>query len=133
MFLVFRWHVHPTAENFKKMPDWLCPRVSQVMKEHPHWVDYLLWPRLRDLLTQMQTHVPFEQFFIPFTTTIRTNWPYEPRDCLIEVQNPSDPQGDKVWIMNPAFETHIRNLDNWTLGPRFKEEFPDLAEGVKLA
>jgi hypothetical protein len=25
----------------------------------------------------------FDTFFVPFTTTVSLNWPYDPRDCLI--------------------------------------------------
>lgn len=131
MFLLFRWHVHPTAANFKRMPEWLCPRISQILKEHPIWVDYLPWPRLRDLIIQSSTPTPCKSFFVPFSASVSVNWPPE-RDCLMEVQNPADPGGEKIWVLNPEFESHWRNLENWCLGKEFADEFPDFVEGVKI-
>lgn len=136
-------------------------------------------PRLRDRLVTSQPPVSFENFFIPFTTTISLNWPYEPRDCLLPAskvhthtlstassvsvsspfsthvnagspQDPSTPQPpaanksagitsigplpkeDDQWLINPAFETHLRDLNNWTLGPSFRGNFPAFADCVKI-
>ena len=34
--------------------------------------------------------------------------------------------------MNPAFETHLRDLGNWSLGRTFGETFPDWAGTVRI-
>lgn len=36
------------------------------------------------------------------------------------------------WIINPAFEAHIRDLANWSVGPAFAAAFPMLAETVRV-
>jgi len=43
MFLVMRWCVEPTQENYERLPEWVRPRPSQLFTPHPIWVDYLPW------------------------------------------------------------------------------------------
>lgn len=113
-------------------------------------------PALRDRLAAAQHAPPFDHFFVPFTTTLSLNWPYEPRDCLI--LNPAynaardaapnagpvppvlpadglsaDPEDyPSRWIINPVFESHLRNLGNYSLGPAFRDAFPDFADAVRV-
>lgn len=120
---------------------------------------------------------PFEGFFVPFTTTVSLNWPYNPQDCLLAAPgaprgpshstpsghhsapspfstgaasagSPQTPAGgagvsmqaetrthsayDEQWVLNPAFETHLRDLTNWSLGPAFRNTFPHLADAVRI-
>jgi hypothetical protein len=37
-----------------------------------------------------------------------------------------------MWRMNPVFESHILNLDNWSLGTSFKEHFPAWENTVRI-
>ena len=107
---------------------------------------------------------PFDSFFVPYTTTMSLNWPYEHSQCLLPTaynkpsHNPLDGpvtplrQGSndasaassaietalhgsddgEEFVINPVFESHLRNLDNWSLGTPFKHAFPDLAEDVRV-
>jgi hypothetical protein len=43
MFLVMRWQIEPTAENYDRLPDWVTPRASQLFVPHPVWNDHLPW------------------------------------------------------------------------------------------
>lgn len=43
MFLVMRWMVAPTQENYELMPEWVQPRPSQLFTPYPHWCTYLPW------------------------------------------------------------------------------------------
>jgi|SRR5690242_15975788 len=134
-------------------------------------------PRLRDRLCAHQPFISFDTFFIPFTTTVSLNWPYEARDVLLPASkihsntlsttsssvHPSSPfsthvnagsptgphtpqpagtpaslplntlpKEDDQWLINPAFESHLRDLNNWSLGPNFRGTFPQLADAVKI-
>ncbi|KAF2138669.1 uncharacterized protein K452DRAFT_276323 [Aplosporella prunicola CBS 121167] len=83
MFLFMRWQIEPTQENYERLPDWITPRPSQLFTPHPVWHDYLPWPRLRDRIIALQPQQAFDNFFIPFTTSLCLNWPYEQRDVLL--------------------------------------------------
>ncbi|KAH7355746.1 hypothetical protein BKA66DRAFT_562916 [Pyrenochaeta sp. MPI-SDFR-AT-0127] len=178
MFLIMRWQIEPTQENYERLPHWVTPRPAQLFTAHPCWVDHIPWPKLRDKIIAHQPFVSFENFFISFTTTISLNWPYEPRDCLLPASkvhsstlsatssvpasspysthvNAGSPPGpptpqppvstpgalgsigplpkeDDQWLINPAFESHLRDLNNWSLGPSFRGTFPVFADSVKI-
>ncbi|KAF1999872.1 hypothetical protein P154DRAFT_394602, partial [Amniculicola lignicola CBS 123094] len=179
MFLLMRWQIEPTQENYDRLPDWVTPRASQLFVPHPCWVDHLPWPRLRDRIIATHPFTPFDTFFIPFTTTLSLNWRYEPRDCLLpasliasqasNLSHPSphpslsasspystavnansppppitpqplgalagqwrDSKEDDQWLINPAFESHLRDLRNWSLGPSFRSVFPSFADSVRI-
>ncbi|KAI8932090.1 hypothetical protein NX059_010975 [Plenodomus lindquistii] len=179
MYLVMRWQIEPTQDNYDRLPHWISPRPSQLFTPHPAWIDHLPWPRLRDKMITQQPFVHFEHFFIPYTTTVSLNWPYEPRDCLLPASKinthtlsttsssmpsvsspyathvnaaspaggpvtpqtqagtpgtigPQLPKEDDMWLINPAFESHLRDLNNWSLGPSFKSAFPAFADAVKI-
>ena len=43
MFLITRWEVEPTKENYERLPEWVRPLPSQLFTPHPNWLDYLPW------------------------------------------------------------------------------------------
>jgi hypothetical protein len=43
MFLVMRWQIEPSQENYDRLPHWVTPRPSQLFVGHPCWVDHLPW------------------------------------------------------------------------------------------
>ncbi|KAI5457983.1 hypothetical protein BGZ63DRAFT_492842 [Mariannaea sp. PMI_226] len=128
MFLVMRWQIAPTQENYERLPEWIVPLPSQLNTPHPAWVDHIPFPRMRDRLSRDFTPAlyAFDNFFIPYTTTLSLSWPYEDTDTLIQ-----NPEGDELMI-NPVFERHLRNLDNWKLGDAFAKAFPTLVDTFNL-
>jgi Domain of unknown function (DUF3425) len=126
MFLMMRWQIYPTQENYDRLPDWMTPRPSQLFTPHPAWIDYLPWPRMRDKLVECYNDYPFEAFTLPYTTTLSLNWPYEPTDALL-----CSSESDELMI-NPVFERHLRNLTNWSLGPAFARAHPALADVARI-
>ncbi|ERF73879.1 hypothetical protein EPUS_05891 [Endocarpon pusillum Z07020] len=125
MFLIMRWQIYPTQENYERLPDWMTPRPSQLFTPHPAWIDYLPWPKMRDKLVECYHDYAFEDFTLPYTTTLSLNWPYEPTDALL--------QSDSEELMiNPVFERHLRNLSNWSLGPAFARAHPALADVARI-
>jgi hypothetical protein len=81
----------------------------------------------------------FDSFFIPYTSTLSINWPYSPQDVLLPTTPPqniartsSGATDEPFWRMNPVFEDHVRNLDNWSLGIAFSEHFPQWTDTVRI-
>ncbi|KAI2790789.1 hypothetical protein POX_c03638 [Penicillium oxalicum] len=126
MFLLMRWQIYPTQENYERLPEWLTPRPTQLLQPHPPWMDYIPWPRMRDRLVTSPQDYPFENWFIPFTRGMDLNWPYEATDCLLSAVDSDD------LIINPVFERHMRNLNNWSLSPLFAEAYPGLADTARI-
>jgi len=77
---------------------------------------------MRETLISTFPSVPFDEFFIPYTTTLSVNWPYEARDTLLTMP------GTEELGINPVFERHLRDLGNWSLGVAFANAHPGLAE-----
>ncbi|KAF2666521.1 hypothetical protein BT63DRAFT_481035 [Microthyrium microscopicum] len=125
MHTVMRWQIHPTRENYELLPSYSVPPASSIIVPHPAWMDHLPWPRLRDATIMQVPSVPFDVFFVPYTTTFSINWPYSDDMCLAyDTSVPVGPGGEQPLIVSPLFEAHIRELNNWSLGPAFREEFP---------
>lgn len=122
---VLRWQVAPTQENYDRLPEWMKPTPLQLSHRHPCWMTYVPWPAARDELVRNQHSYPFDDWFIPLSTNLSLNWPYHDNDTL------SYKSGSDEMLINPLFEQHVRNLDNWSLGPAFAEAYPVVAECIK--
>jgi Domain of unknown function (DUF3425) len=126
MFQLMRWQIYPTQQNYDRIPDWLTPRPAQLFSSHPAWMDYIIWPKVRDRLAYAHRDYPFENWFMPYTRTISCNWPYEPTDCLLH-----NTESDEL-VINPVFERHVRDLTNWSVGTEFADAYPALVDAVKI-
>ncbi|OJJ49944.1 hypothetical protein ASPZODRAFT_58617 [Penicilliopsis zonata CBS 506.65] len=126
MFLLMRWQVYPTQENYDRLPEWLAPRPCQLLTPHPAWMDYLPWPRLRERVIISYQDYPLDSWSVPFTRDLSINWPYEAADCLLSTSESGE------LLINPIFERHLRNLANWSVGPSFAEAFPSLVDLVRV-
>lgn len=126
MFLLMRWQISPTPENYDRLPEWAAPRTGQLFTPHPAWIDQLPWPRMRDRLVRDYSprEYLFDNFITPFTATLSVNWPYDPSEAVL--------LADDDWVINPVFERHLRNLENWSLGPAFANAYPRLAGTYRL-
>ena len=128
MFLVMRWSISPTKENYDRLPEWVRPLPSQQNIPHPAWMDNCPFPRMREKMARdyHKGEYVFENFFIPYTTTLTLSWPYEETDTLLQI-----PESDEL-LINPVFERHLRNLDNWKLGEAFIKAFPSLKDTCNI-
>jgi hypothetical protein len=52
MFLIMRWQISPTRENYDRLPDWARPLPPQHVVPHPAWMDILPFPRMREKLVR---------------------------------------------------------------------------------
>ncbi|KAI2641945.1 hypothetical protein GGS21DRAFT_500474 [Xylaria nigripes] len=122
MFMVMRWQISPTEENYDLIPPFVRPLPSQYAHPHPAWVDHLPFPGMREKMVKDYTapELGFDGFVVPYTTTLSLNWPYEETDALLET-----PDGREI-IINPVFQRHILRRENWTLGDAFDKAFPSL-------
>ncbi|KAF3482528.1 uncharacterized protein GIQ15_05287 [Arthroderma uncinatum] len=126
MFLLMRWQIYPTRENYDRLPEWITPRTSQIVTPHAAWLDYLPWPRMRDRMVASYADYDFSNWFIPYTTGLSLNWPYEPTDTLLATTD-----SDEL-IINPVFERHLRDLNNWSLGTLFATTYPHLVDTTRI-
>ncbi|KAK0312395.1 hypothetical protein LTR82_013865 [Friedmanniomyces endolithicus] len=88
----------------------------------------LFRPFMRKRLAASSTPVRFDEFFVPYTTTLSLNWPHPTSQVLLPA-SPAEGGGVK---MNPVFESHLRGLESWSLGADFQRAFPDLVVDVRI-
>jgi hypothetical protein len=79
-------------------------------------------PHVRDCLIRNQ-HITFEQYATAYTLTSDVNWQYG--ENLVFLEGVSSATSSSVWTMNPVFEKHLRNLDNFSVGPTYKQLLPE--------
>ncbi|KAK5661505.1 hypothetical protein OQA88_11409 [Cercophora sp. LCS_1] len=134
MFLIMRWQVLPTPENYSRLPEWVRATPSQLERPHPAWMDHIPFPQMREQLIcgYEPGGFPFENFFIPWTSTLRVNWPYEDVDVLLRSPIGGNGEEEEELVINPVFERHLRRLENWTLGDVFNDAFPGLGGTYNL-
>lgn len=70
--------------------------------------------KLRDFVTTM------------LKANVSCNWPYSLNDCF-ELDADS---GQRK--LTARFEEHASNIDNWTVGKRFFDTFPDLVGQIRV-
>lgn len=130
MFLIMRWQIDPTRENWLAMPPHFRPLPIQQSVSHPAWLDYIAFPDMRQaVITDWENNdrsFTIDEFFIPFTSTLNLSWPYEETDTLL-----MSPDGSEVMI-NPVYERHMSRLSSWTLGEAYARTFPRLVGTFNL-
>ncbi|THX57121.1 hypothetical protein D6D06_03897 [Aureobasidium pullulans] len=141
MFLVMRWRIAPTQENFERLPEWIRPIRSQLEVSHPIWFDNVPWPWMRDRMIKNCAAYPNERFGPLYCQSLSLNWPYDPQQCLLpransvqgaEATSAAVLDDDEEFMINPVFESHMRNLSNWSVGSAFANNMPELVEGVRI-
>jgi hypothetical protein len=134
MYYLARWFVCPCSQCLEDCPAWARPLPEAADNQHPVWIDYLPWPSMRRKLYLARTpgtRPHFEDFFVSFTKTMSVNWPY-PQDSCFKV-TPSSTPGELPSIeLSRPFIDHITYLGNWSLGPAFAAQFPELVDDVRI-
>lgn len=136
MFTLMRWQIYPTRDNYEQIPDWYRPTETQLAIPHAPWIDLIQWPSLREHVIRNQNSYYFPDFTLPYTCQMSVNWNYDDRDCIITQESLVRGGGRDAKlsepIMNPAFERHLRELKNWSVGPALIEKFPEFAPLVRV-
>jgi hypothetical protein len=73
---------------------------------------------MRDIMVKDYHNYHQHNYFPPYTLKLSVNWPTG--KCLVADSD------DVVVGIEPSFEEHINNMDNWTLGSCFATAFPNL-------
>ncbi|KAF2692139.1 hypothetical protein K458DRAFT_381965 [Lentithecium fluviatile CBS 122367] len=113
MSTIIRWHISPTRANYASIPPWLRPTPAQIIYPHAPWLGMFVWPRGRDRFVQ---HARYQNAHDTMARlgneSLSINWAHKPADMFMNAEAADRPD----IVLNPIFERHIRNLDNWTVG-----------------
>ncbi|KAH7396958.1 hypothetical protein DE146DRAFT_789583 [Phaeosphaeria sp. MPI-PUGE-AT-0046c] len=120
MALLLRWLISPTQSNFEAMPGFLKPVEAQLTTPHPIWIDTIVWPKAREQILQHMDWSEFDDLRQIIGRTVSVHWPYDIASLLTVVSQ-------NELQLSPLFESHVRRLENWTVGPDLMEKFPFLS------
>jgi hypothetical protein len=118
MCVYLRWLITPTKQNYEAMPAYLRPLEIQLTIPHPAWIDVIVWPEARERIIRCMDWSEFEILRAIGNHDMSINWPHGLHTVFTE--------NDGDMRMNPDFERHIRELENWTMGGKIGERFPFL-------
>jgi hypothetical protein len=116
---MMRWLLWPSVENMHALPEWLMPLPRQDCSSDDILIDLIPWPQLRQYLYQH----PGEFLAGAFVGHIHVHWPYGDDACHYW------DAGTASTRMSPLFESHINDLNNWTLDAKALETMPQV-EGL---
>lgn len=85
-------------------------------------------PRVRDYLVRHQ-EITFDDYTDSFSLAFDLSWPYDDRQVIAIDESPGP--GAAHHKINAVFMEHIRNIGNWTVGPRYWQKYPALREAVE--
>lgn len=125
MYHTARWLIHPCESTYQRLPEYAYPITESLEHKHATFHDYIPWQFARKQLALGVIEVQFEDFFVPFTRTLSINWPFGDAACL---DTTATSEGSVEVTLNPTFESHLRNLENWSLGKDFANNFPQLID-----
>ena len=81
---------------------------------------------MRDMLVEDPEKYPFSEFSPVYSSHVTISWPYTDDDVLVDLAGTDENGLGVQTIVNPIFERHVRNLDNWTFAKDFEIIYPEM-------
>ncbi|KAH0353023.1 hypothetical protein KCU81_g1557, partial [Aureobasidium melanogenum] len=125
-WLLMRWIVHPIPSTYLAIPDWYRPTPYQMFVPHPVYVDFHIWPRLRDAVIQrvdLQRQPLY--WYSEAAKTLDCNWLGSDQDAVSYDMNAR-------LTLSTLFVQHLTDLNNWSLGPVIRKHIPDACNVVQI-
>ncbi|KAH8670988.1 hypothetical protein BX600DRAFT_509706 [Xylariales sp. PMI_506] len=122
------WFIHPSQETEFQLPTYILPRAAQQNISHDQWIDFLLWPDLRDVVIQQQQMYSTTEFRLLYKASLRvSNWAGGLSQALVP-----DHSTGAIYI-GSIFVNHVLDIGNWALEESFFRRYPELKGLVPLA
>ncbi|KAK5651250.1 hypothetical protein OQA88_12658 [Cercophora sp. LCS_1] len=114
---LMRWMIEPSRAYFEAIPAWLRPVPNQLFMPHPMVVDFVLWPALREYVVQFPLLQVGMSWLLDMTNTLMCHWPGTTEDALV--------RNEGVVELTEDAKEFISKLENWSLGPTFRQYIPN--------
>lgn len=124
MSTLLHWQLLQDEQSWALMPAWLRPEPSQLSTPHAAWIDRIPWPLARNYLVD-HPEVTLDAFAAVCSSSFEITWEYDPSHVVIQLGGSA-----KEAFINPIYEEHIRQLQNWNVAEAFRKEFPELAQVI---
>ncbi|KAK8205644.1 hypothetical protein M8818_004821 [Zalaria obscura] len=126
-WLVMRWMLHPCADHYYAIPCWLRPTPEQLCNPHPMVMDFLVWPKIRELRGEALRDLGW---LLQVCMTMTVNWPEE-RGGGLKGAVCIDGQSGEL-DLNPIAKDRLYNLENWSVAPSVRRYLPNADEMLKV-
>lgn len=119
---MIKWMVQPSEERFERLPAFQRPTMEQLCHPHPHYIDFLFWPKLRANIVKHPGVYDNLDVVGMTTCCLKVRWPWNAPYL--------EPDDDNQFVLKPEFYNTITTLDGWGLTKEFLDRFPLLVEGL---
>jgi len=117
----------PTPETYSAVPEWIKPSPSQMSIPHDISVDFIACPQIRDAIVQRQDLQGNVDWLSEFNNTASCNWPESGLNHGLAKDGVTG-----VYTLKAKFVEHINDLDNWSVGPRFRALMPNVDLYIRI-
>lgn len=114
-----QFYIYPCEATFNDLPPVLRPLRKQYTIPHAAGLDICHVPVLKDYL--FSNWDKYDTLLTKLVANQECNWPYSNSACFQPERNELE-----AMTMSQAFLEHIRNLNNYTLGPNILAQVPQL-------
>lgn len=111
-----RWLLLPTEESYNRIPRMMRPTQNQRFIPHNPVADLIAIPAIRDALC-----IRFRDCVTPLINNAHFLWPHSLEDAVEH-----DPVLN-TYYLTEAFEQYVHNPDNFSIGRRLIEAFPEIS------
>lgn len=120
MYRFVQWQISPTYQTYKSLHEWQAPRPSQLMIEHPAWMDLPPWGKFRDKVIENQAKYDNLEFQNDYASNLCVNFPYDPMKALIF-------ENGQIMV-SPLLEKHLSDISNMSMKKPFADKYPDFKD-----
>ncbi|KAL2858586.1 hypothetical protein BJY01DRAFT_1350 [Aspergillus pseudoustus] len=113
--------VFPSIENLTNCPVWYRPEPTILLQDHPGYIDYIVWPRVRERLNKCWHEHDTENLVRALIRGFGL--------CNIDIrlQGPLIYTGSNSELqLSQHFERALADISNFHTQPRFLADLPDL-------
>lgn len=116
---LMRWQIDPTPSNYEAIPRWFRPTPTQICVPHAEYIDFQIWPALRDALITMPWLWKYPDWSQEMMRTISTEWPLTLEESIYMEGSTSEVH------LNPLLIEYVQRLENWSVGPGIRQYIPN--------
>lgn len=93
---------------------------------HMHFLDFLIWPTMRDFAVQLPTLQEYTDWMADLCDNIQCHWPFPLEDATFD-----NARVGKYDLTDLAKDS-VLSLPSWSVGPTFRDHLPNADMYVKI-
>ncbi|KAF2992964.1 hypothetical protein E8E13_000891 [Curvularia kusanoi] len=116
---LMRWMILPSQDTYEAVPEWLRPTPNQLFLPHMYMMDFVIWPKLRELAVSTPPMQEKMDWLVDVSTHVRCYWPFG-----IEKATCKDAETG-LTVLTVQAKKQMSDLSNWSVGPTFRAYVPN--------